>query len=178
MLSLKQIPNALTVFRFLLAIVFPMSPPAYHTAIILTALATEFLDGYLARHFNWTTEGGKVLDPIADKSFFLSVCLTWIWLGRISWTDLALSGTREIGILATALYIALRGRLGRTKAIQARPLSKVTTVLQYGIFFSVCVWDKPRFGLVALTAVTGGLAALEYMVLLHREETLGNGTGS
>jgi len=43
--SLKQIPNALTVSRFGLAIAFPMVPPAYHTAIILTALATEFLRG-------------------------------------------------------------------------------------------------------------------------------------
>src|SRR3546814_17126399 len=29
-----------------------------------------FLDGYIARHFNQTSELGKVLDPVADRLLF------------------------------------------------------------------------------------------------------------
>jgi len=39
--------------------------------------ATDWVDGWVARHFNQVSELGKVLDPIADRILFLA-CLTAI----------------------------------------------------------------------------------------------------
>ncbi len=42
-------------------------------ALVFVAGATDAVDGFLARHFNWTTRLGSYLDPIADK--LLLVCV-------------------------------------------------------------------------------------------------------
>ena len=72
--KLKQIPNILSVIRILLVFVFVYfalmpDPVGLKIAIIvfLVAGATDVVDGFLARRFNWVTEIGKILDPFADK---------------------------------------------------------------------------------------------------------------
>jgi CDP-diacylglycerol---glycerol-3-phosphate 3-phosphatidyltransferase len=84
----RQVPNALTGSRLLLAGVFFAMLAYYQTqstiarhgdlvwlnialAIYVVALVTDFLDGYLAR--KWKVEGafGRVVDPFVDKVLVL-----------------------------------------------------------------------------------------------------------
>jgi CDP-diacylglycerol---glycerol-3-phosphate 3-phosphatidyltransferase len=80
----RHIPNALTGARLLLAVVFFMMLAYYqyegrgdpwflNTALIIyvVAVATDFLDGYLAR--KWKVEGtfGRIVDPFVDKVLVL-----------------------------------------------------------------------------------------------------------
>ncbi len=46
-----------------------MSDESKTIAAVLLGIAgiTDFLDGYVARHFNQVTEFGKVIDPVADR---------------------------------------------------------------------------------------------------------------
>ena len=69
----KDIPNILSLLRILAAIAFPFvffsTFPNVIPAMILfvAAGATDVMDGYLARRYNWISDTGKVMDPIADK---------------------------------------------------------------------------------------------------------------
>lgn len=69
---MKNIPNILSVIRICLVFVFvavffsPLSK-IWALIIFLSAGATDIVDGFLARKFNWITDLGKVLDPFADK---------------------------------------------------------------------------------------------------------------
>lgn len=74
---MRHIPNILSGFRILLVGVFAWlfltteipHPQNYWWAlgVFVLAFATDVLDGFLARTFNWITPVGKLLDPLADK---------------------------------------------------------------------------------------------------------------
>jgi CDP-diacylglycerol---glycerol-3-phosphate 3-phosphatidyltransferase len=81
----KQVPNALTIARAVLACVFfamlaywPYQParPAtlyLNIALILYVIATftDAFDGYLARRWNATSTFGRIVDPLVDKILVL-----------------------------------------------------------------------------------------------------------
>lgn len=76
----ENIPNVLSIIRILLIFIFVFfvfyNFPNFRLAaagIYLLAGATDVLDGYLARRFGWTSDAGKILDPLADKLFQTTV---------------------------------------------------------------------------------------------------------
>ena len=69
------VPNVITVVRLLCLPLFLwllfVDENRVAAASLLGALgATDFVDGYIARHFNQTSDLGKVLDPVADRLLF------------------------------------------------------------------------------------------------------------
>lgn len=74
---LKYIPNALTILRFFLipVIVMYIIQGDYISAFIFLTISglTDVLDGFIARKFNFITNFGKLIDPLADKATQISV---------------------------------------------------------------------------------------------------------
>jgi len=69
------VPNVITVARLCLLPVFLWllfaRDDRASAAWLLAALGTtDFLDGYIARHFDQVSDLGKVLDPVADRLLF------------------------------------------------------------------------------------------------------------
>ena len=67
---LRHIPNLLCVCRIFLVLplLMLMLSGEYLWAFVVFAVAgiTDGLDGFLARRFNWRSQLGAILDPIAD----------------------------------------------------------------------------------------------------------------
>jgi CDP-diacylglycerol--glycerol-3-phosphate 3-phosphatidyltransferase len=104
-------------------------------AAILFGLAsiTDYLDGFLARRYNLTTNLGKLLDPLADKLLVeLHRLPGWMALVVIS---------REIGITA------LRGIAGEQgMVISASKLGKYKTATQMPALVGLIIYyDFPLF---------------------------------
>lgn len=50
---------------------------------LVIALLSDLIDGLVARKLGEITELGKILDPVADKSLFLSLFGFFTWVGEI-----------------------------------------------------------------------------------------------
>ena len=76
-----NLPNVLTISRILLLPVFILGfylktklGLLLSLSIFILCCITDYLDGYIARTYNQTTELGKILDPMADKILvFISI---------------------------------------------------------------------------------------------------------
>lgn len=74
-----SLPNILTVFRLLaapaLALVYVILPHPFSDwaalVLFIGAALTDWLDGYLARAWNYESRFGAMLDPIADKAMVM-----------------------------------------------------------------------------------------------------------
>jgi CDP-diacylglycerol--glycerol-3-phosphate 3-phosphatidyltransferase len=92
------------------------------TALFCAAMATDWLDGRLARRHGRTSPLGSLLDPIADKLLVLSVLVVLIGADVFSAWIVAAIVAREF--LVTALRLAA---LERGVVLEARDLGKLKT---------------------------------------------------
>ena len=80
---LMNLPNALTLFRFVLIGIFPYlyflegleNNKVWAFAVFILAGITDVLDGFIARRFNLITKWGKLMDPLADKLMLITVLI-------------------------------------------------------------------------------------------------------
>ena len=73
--------------------------------IIVVAIITDILDGYLARQLHQVSDFGKIIDPLADKIAVGAVTVMLVWLGRLPLWFLLLVLVRDVLIVAGGLYI-------------------------------------------------------------------------
>ena len=83
----SDIPNLITVFRFLLVppLVWLLLNDRFGAALVVFGVAgfSDGLDGFLAKRFHWTSRIGALLDPLADKLLLIASFVTLGWLGWI-----------------------------------------------------------------------------------------------
>ena len=83
----KNIPNALTIVRFILIpfIVYYILTGQYIAGFVILTISglTDILDGFIARKFNFITNFGKLIDPLADKTTQIAVLASLTFKGII-----------------------------------------------------------------------------------------------
>ena len=52
-------------------------------AVFILASVTDFVDGYVARHYNQVSDFGRFLDPLADKLLGAACMLIFVEWGRM-----------------------------------------------------------------------------------------------
>ena len=110
--------NKLTMLRVLMIPAFMMVlylgfPGANYVALVIFALAsiTDWLDGYIARRYNQTTDFGKFMDPLADKCLVTAAMLWFVEVGQMPAWALLTVIVREFAISGLRMNAATSGRV-------------------------------------------------------------------
>ena len=78
-------------------------------AIFAVASLTDYVDGYIARHYNQVTDFGKFLDPLADKLLVIAcMCMLCEWGMMPAWA-LMIVLTREFAVTGLRLVAVQNG---------------------------------------------------------------------
>ena len=140
----KHIPNILTVARFFLIpfIIYFIVVDQYITALILLTVSglTDILDGWIARKFNFITNFGKLIDPLADKATQLAVLLTITFKGVIPFWIIIVVALKEAAMIAGASFL-----YGKELVVSSRWFGKLATVLFYIAIvcsFVIAYWNN------------------------------------
>lgn len=144
-----NIPNILTLFRFILIPVFTLFyfsgseyGPVIATAVFLLASATDVLDGIIARKFNMTSILGKIIDPLADKCMQVTVFIC-LWINRIVplWFICLIIAKEAIMVLGGIFMLKKQRNM-----IPSRWYGKLTTVLFFvAIIILIAFESIPSF---------------------------------
>ncbi len=129
-----NIANALTVARIVMVPVFGWlllheggQAPAWRWGALLVfvvAMATDRLDGELARSRGLITDFGKLADPIADKALTGMAFIGLSLIGQLWWWVTVLVLVREIGITVLRFVVIRYGVMPASRG------GKLKTVLQ------------------------------------------------
>ena len=80
-------------------------------AIFIIASLTDTLDGYIARHYNQTTDFGKFMDPLADKMLVTAAMLWFVEIGHMPGWALLIVIVREFAVSGLRMVAADKGRV-------------------------------------------------------------------
>lgn len=151
--SLRFIPNALCILRMLLVVPVAWLLVQHEFRLTLWvfafAAATDGLDGFLAKRCGWTSELGKILDPLADKILLVGVFVTLGIMGLVPLWLAVVAVARDVIITVGAIvYNWLFGYP------HGRPtwVSKLNTLCQ--ILFLLLIVAAHAVGHVPQIAVT------------------------
>lgn len=80
-------------------------------AVFIIASLTDFVDGYIARHYNQVSDFGKFLDPLADKLLVLACMLIFIQWGRMPAWAVMIVLAREFAVSGLRMVAAAGGKV-------------------------------------------------------------------
>ncbi len=125
--------------------------------VLIISGLTDIVDGYLARHFGWISDLGKILDPIADKLTQAAMLICLVLQYPLILLPFCLMVAKE-------LFMTISGTLVIKKTgsvFSARWHGKAATVLLYAMMILHVFW-----GSIPAAVSNGSIAASTFMIAL------------
>ncbi|WP_336500612.1 CDP-diacylglycerol--glycerol-3-phosphate 3-phosphatidyltransferase [Microbacterium paraoxydans] len=177
----RQLPNAITVARIPLAVVFfvlllvggtyglaDLTVRWIAAVLFIVAISTDWVDGYLARRYDIVSDFGKLWDPIADKLLTGAGFVGLAILGEVSWWIVAVILVREWGITIHRLVVASE------HVVAAAWMGKIKTAFQgvalgwallpLHVFIGLGPWTVVTTVLMVIVLVLTVVSGIDYIV--------------
>jgi cardiolipin synthase len=138
-----NIPNILTILRFILIPVFAhfLSTRNFIAAVLLFLAGglTDVLDGYVARKYNLITSWGKIADPLADKLMQITAFVILSLVLKIIPLELVLVILVKETLMGLGALVLYRQK---KYVVSANWYGKISTVIFY-LAIIMMIFDEP-----------------------------------
>ncbi|MGO4679039.1 CDP-diacylglycerol--glycerol-3-phosphate 3-phosphatidyltransferase [Microbacterium sp. 2MCAF23] len=191
----RQLPNAITVARIPLAVVFfvllllggtnGITQPVLRwvaAGLFILAISTDWVDGYLARRYDLVSDFGKLWDPIADKLLTGAGFIGLAILGEVWWWLVLVILVREWGItvhrfMIVKEHVVAAAWMGKIKTtVQAVALS--WALLPLHVWIGLPAWSITTTVLMVIALILTILSGIDYVVAQVRGSRTDRGSVS
>jgi len=165
----KSLPNILSVIRIIITfpVIILMENNHNYAALFLFLLGalSDYLDGLLARRKKLVSNIGKLLDPLADKIFVISLFVAMIKIMNISYWLVLVIIFRELAVTGLRAQLAAKNFI-----LPALTQGKLKTFVQFIALGFLIVGAKNKIcldiGLIFLyiTVIVTLTSGIEYFV--------------
>jgi CDP-diacylglycerol--glycerol-3-phosphate 3-phosphatidyltransferase len=194
------LPDKLTVSRILLTFVFMfflfcngVLAKSLAFLTFLVASFTDFLDGFIARGQNISTDFGKLMDPVADKVLILAAFLAFVQLDLVPAWMVVIIVFREITITGLRVFSLTKGKVipadigGKQKMVSQ--VVSIIVILAFLIFREAgikvfnfwtgrteVIYKNTIFALMLVTTCLTLISGISYLIK-NREVYFNNARG-
>ena len=169
-----NVPNILTALRVVMVPVFAWLLLAYPqdttmrwvaTAVFVVAIATDALDGRIARAYNLVTNFGKLWDPIADKALTGMAFIGLSILAELPWWITIVILVREWGITALRWAIMKYGVMAANRGGKLKTVMQSVALIMFlpGLQFLPAAWGWVAWAAMIIAFVLTVLTGLDYL---------------
>nr|WP_224760696.1 CDP-diacylglycerol--glycerol-3-phosphate 3-phosphatidyltransferase [Salinibacterium sp. ZJ450] len=178
-----NVPNAITVLRILMIPLFVWmlllddgqdgALRWWAAVVFIVAIATDGIDGYIARRYNLVTDLGKLLDPIADKGLTGAALICLAILAELPWWVVVLVLVREIGITVWRFVELRKGlvipasRGGKLKTLAQAVAISLALLPLWTVFGDWVHWLNGITMTIAVLLTV--LSGLDYLIQSRRQ---------
>jgi cardiolipin synthase len=156
------------LLAFPVAVLLVRGEYAHTLTVFGIAAITDGLDGFLAKRFNWTSELGKALDPLADKILLVTAFATLTYIGVVPlWLAVPVVLRDVIITVGAIAYVRWFGPLTEAKPTL---ISKLNTLFQIAFIIAAVSmrafdfdWRTLNVVLATLVMVTTVASGIDYI---------------
>ena len=130
--------------------------------VFIVASCTDFVDGYIARHYNQVSNFGKFLDPLADKLLVLSCMLIFVSRGRMSAVAVMIVLAREFAVSGLRMVAAEQGSV--IAAAWSGKIKTASTMVGLCVMLVLTKYTLLDDSITGIIVVTTLISGVEYFV--------------
>lgn len=130
--------------------------------IFVIASLTDFIDGYIARHYHQVTDFGKFLDPLADKLLTIAAMAMFCQWGVFPAWALMIVLTREFAVTGLRLVAAPKGKV--IAAGWSGKIKTASTMVGLCAMMALPGFDVLSIIVIAVIVLTTVYSGVEYFI--------------
>ena len=130
--------------------------------LFVIASLTDFVDGYIARHYNQTTDFGKFLDPLADKLLTIAAMAMFCEWGVFPAWALMIVLTREFAVTGLRLIAVQKGTV--IAAGWSGKVKTASTMVGLCVMMAVPGIEVLNWIVIGIIVLTTLYSGIEYFV--------------
>ena len=130
--------------------------------VFIFASVTDFVDGYIARHYNQVSDFGKFLDPLADKLLTIAAMAMFCEWGVFPAWALMIVLTREFAVSGLRMVAGPKGKvIAAGKSGKFKTASTMVGLCVWMAFPGIAILGSLVMWLIVITTVYSGV---EYFI--------------